>query len=189
MSNYVQFGDNIRIGNLYGGVAKPSYLGIGGQNSSVTGALDSVGTYQSYDEYVDKTQWTIGLVASSGDGTTVCSGDQITLVNASDGGNLALFNSYSPSNAGYPVSTTTDTDNSLITINWTIIITTKKSGNNVNLAYDDQIILVATFNQLAGVLDTNGAGYNKPFQYLVTGARLANRDAGSGSWKVFQVQG
>ncbi|VWB59671.1 hypothetical protein [Burkholderia lata] len=190
MSNYVKYGTNIRISNLYGGEGSPSYLGINTkQTTNITNALDPIGTYKSFNDYVNETQWTIGLVESSGDGNSVYSGDTITLVNASDGGNLALFNSYPPSDSGYPVATTTDTDDPLVTINWSIIITTKKSGKDVGLNYEDNMILVANFNTLAGVLDTNGAGNNKPFQYLVTGSRLANRDGGSGTWKVLTVQG
>ncbi|MBH9700654.1 hypothetical protein [Burkholderia cepacia] len=129
MSNYVQYGKNIRISNLYGGEGNPSYLGINTKlTTSITSALDPIGTYKSFSDYVNETQWTIGLVESSGDGSSVYSGDTITLVNASDGGNLALFNSYAPSDSGYPVATTTDTDDALVTINWTIIITTKKAA-------------------------------------------------------------
>lgn len=190
MLNYVKYGTNIRISNLYGGADNPSYLGINTkQTTNITNALDPIGTYKSFDGHVDDTQWTIGLVQTSGDGSSVYSGDTITLVNAGDGGNLALFNGYPPSDSGYPVATTTDTGDSLVTVNWTIIITNPKRSKEAGLNYEDNIILVANFNTLAAVLDTNGAGRNNPFQYFVTGSRLANRDGGSGTWKVLTVQG
>ncbi|EDT40087.1 hypothetical protein [Burkholderia ambifaria] len=190
MSSYVKNGDNIRITNLYGGNAALSYLGASDKGSqNVNSLLHTVGTYQSYSDYVNETQWTIALIQSSGNDDSIYSGDQVSLVNAKDQGSLALFNSYSPNNTGYPVGTSNASGDPAVTVGWSIIITTANKGNDARLMYDDQILLVTTFNNLSGVLDTNGAGYNKPFQYLVTGARLANRDGGSGAWKVLKVQG
>ncbi|UIK14149.1 hypothetical protein LZK80_33240 (plasmid) [Rhizobium leguminosarum] len=158
--------------------------------ASLTGAVDKVGAYGSYAGQEITTQWTI--VPSPGSnkttGQNVCSGDQISLQNLKDQSYLALFSANPPGNSGYPVATSLTLNDSTITTGWYVLISTPNRGNDPNLSDKNEIYLVATFGPLAGVLDTNGVGAGG-FQYSVTGARLVNRDGGSGSWQVVKFRG
>lgn len=187
--NYLRYGDKMRIVNAYGGVGLGGYLGIGGP-SKVIGAVDAVGAYAALQNVDDATQWTIIAAAGSNrnTGDNVYSSDQITLQNYKDGSYLALFNANPATNSGYPVATTATLDDDTITVGWYILISTANKANDPRLIDKDQIYLVATFGQLGGILDTNGVGTGG-FKYSVTGARLVNRDGGSGSWQVMKFTG
>ncbi|RVJ58243.1 hypothetical protein [Sinorhizobium meliloti] len=181
--NYLRYGDTLSIINSYGGLQKGGYLGIGGR-STVPGAVSTVGAYKE-GQLDNSTQWTILPPTSlSNSGGVVNSGDLISLRNNKDGNWLALFSSKPPTNSGYPVATTNIVDDRQeITPAWYILISTKNKANDPGLVDQDEIYLVATFGSHAGVLDTNGVGSGS-FRYDVTGARLVNRDGGSGSWQV-----
>ncbi|SEP35643.1 hypothetical protein SAMN05216228_11093 [Rhizobium tibeticum] len=187
--HYLRYGDKMRIINAYGGDGKGGYLGIGGA-SKVISAVDAVGTWAALQNVDDATQWTIiGPAGSSRNtGDNVYSGDQITLQNYKDGSYLALFNANPASNSGYPVATTATLDDNSITPAWYILISTANKANDSRLIDKDNIYLVATFGQMGGILDTNGVGAGG-FKYSVTGARLVNRDGGSGSWQVMKFTG
>lgn len=185
----LNYGDTVRIVNSYGGQNKGGYLGIGPAASKITGALDLIGTFATTDNHDDVTQWIIQPSADSpkNPGESVLSGDKINLVNSKDNGYLALFNSIPPGNTGYPVATSSASNNPTITIAWYILIKTPNQGNDQALSDQTELYLVATFGPLASVLDTNGVGV-KPFdKYSVTGARLVTRDGGSGAWTMTKV--
>ncbi|MDX0594936.1 hypothetical protein GOD17_06905 [Sinorhizobium medicae] len=182
--NYLKYGDALSIINSYGG-KNAGYLGIG-RLSPIPGAVSTVGAY--LEPQSDKsTQWTIwpengGRGARFGE--VVNSGDQILLINTKDENYLALFGTESVTRSGYPVATTDNPDDADKIIGaWYLLVSTPNKGNNPGLVEQNEIYLVATFGPLAGVLDTNGVGRDG-FRYAVTGARLVNRDEGSGSWQV-----
>jgi hypothetical protein len=186
--DYLKYGDRLRIINAYGGVGLGGYLGVGGE-SKVPSAVDNVGTYASLSGQELATQWTIMAAPGSSKtpGQNVCSGDQIRLQNYQDESYLALFSSNPPGDSGYPVATTTTLNDDTIAAAWYVLISSQNKRNDPNLSDTNDIYLVATFGTLAGALDTNGVGAGG-FKYSVTGARLLNRDGGSGSWQVVKIR-
>ncbi|WP_457662120.1 hypothetical protein [Sinorhizobium medicae] len=185
--NYLRYGDALSLINSYGG-KNAGYLGTGGP-SQVLGALNRVGAYLNVQS--DKsTQWTI-WPAQGGRGArlreVVNSGDQILLINTKDENYLALFGTEPATRSGYPVATTNNPGGEdKIIAAWYLLVSTPNKGNDPGLVEQNEIYLVATFGPLAGVLDTNGVG-SGGFRYAVTGARLVNRDEGSGSWQVAKI--
>ncbi|MGZ2505367.1 hypothetical protein EHI47_31750 [Rhizobium leguminosarum] len=184
--DFLRYGDRLRIINAYGEVGRGGYLGVGGR-SEVLNAVDNVGTYASLPGQEVTTQWTIMAAPGSTktNGQIVCSGDQIRLQNYQDKGYLALFSKTPPGDSGYPVATTTTLSDNTIAAAWYVLISTQHKPDP-NLSDKNDIYLVATFGPLAGALDTNGVGAGG-FTYSVTGARLLNRDGGSGSWQVVKI--
>ncbi|WP_392713661.1 hypothetical protein [Rhizobium ruizarguesonis] len=150
--------------------------------------MDTVGTYASLSGHESSTQWTIIPAPGSHKvpQENVCSGDQVRLENFDDGSYLALFSGNLPGDSGYPVATTTNLYDITIATAWYVLIIQNKR-NDPNLSDKNDIYLVANFGALAGALDTNGVGTGG-FTYNVTGARLLNRDGGSGSWQVEKVR-
>lgn len=184
----LSYGDTLRIVNSYRGPLKGGYLGTGGP-STVPGAVSTVGAYTDHNK---STQWRIWPAKRGGQsfGEVVNSGDRIKLKNIidkdtsdEDSNLLALFSSKRATSSGYPVGTTNIIDDETITPAWYILVSTPNKANDPGLVNGNDIYLVASFDQLAGVLDTNGVG-SGGFRYDVTGARLVNRDGGSGSWQV-----
>lgn len=184
--SYLRYGDTLRIVNSYGGQWKGGYLGTGGP-SNVPGAVSTVGAY------TDPNKSTLWKILPGGDQKlrqVVNSGDRIRLKNTSvedtsdeNTNLLALFSSKPAATNGYPVGTTNILDDETITPAWYILVSTRSETNDPGLVDRNDIFLVASFGSRASVLDTNGVG-SGGFRYDVTGARLVNRDGGSGSWVV-----
>ncbi|MBU9276777.1 hypothetical protein [Burkholderia gladioli] len=178
----LKYGNTIRLNNAYGlDSNKDAYLGTNTGAPVPDGATTAVGAYPDTKKD-EETKWIVAPAANSGkqDGQPVASGDLITLQNVKDQSYLALFYGSAPSSAGYPVDTATATDDT-ITISWYILVTSDHTTNDADVRDGDNLLLVAPFGALSGVLDTNGVG-KYGFQYSVTGARLVNRDGGSGKW-------
>lgn len=200
---YIKYGDSIRFANGYGFQSDTSktwtngYLGTGEAMTGLNNASKRIGAYDGYRDNDIQTQWKITSVATTGDGSSIFSGDQVRLQNAVDNSYLALFNFNSPSNSGYPVATTSYPTDATIASVWTIFIYSGASANDARLSDKACVYLVSTFPKkdpngdvlgtLAATLDTNGVGTAYSFKYLVTGGRLINRDGGSGSWQVTSV--
>ncbi|WP_155636338.1 hypothetical protein [Burkholderia stagnalis] len=206
---FIQYNQNIRLGNNYKDVNKGGYLGVGSASTFGSGAKNTVGTYSNFQNNDIPTRWVIQMVATTGDGTYVRSGDRVKIKSVSDSNNsnninyyLALFNNSLEGNAGYTVATAQDASisNNTVTTTWSIIVNPKINTTNDSRVDDvSPVFLMATFNQenktngqvtgpYASILDTNGyALASSGFYILVTGARLLNRDNGSGSWQVVGV--
>ncbi|MCA8098519.1 hypothetical protein [Burkholderia contaminans] len=201
---YIKYGDSIRLANGYAFQSRTDqlwtsgYLGVGDTMSGLNNASKRVGAYAGYSDNDLQTQWKITSVATTGDGSSIFSGDQVRLQSpVGDEGYLALFDFNSPSNSGYPVATTTYKSDATIDSVWTIFIYSGATANDARLSDKAYVYLVSTFPKkdsrgevvgtLAAALDTNGVGSAYSFQYLVTGGRLINRDGGSGSWQVTSV--
>ncbi|TDA45729.1 hypothetical protein [Burkholderia pyrrocinia] len=191
---FVQYDGGIRLANGYkntvGNTWANGYLGVG--QSVQNGSGDVVGAYATTTNHDKQTKWTISKVASSGSDGLVYSGDQVTLKNGFDGTYLGMFTNNQVDNGGYKLQSFTSTSVPGVTINWTVFkYSAQPKTNDSRLSDADVIYLVATFSPgtgtLSGILDTNGYGASQGFQYLVTGARLLNRDNGSGLWQVFAL--
>ncbi|MET3554909.1 hypothetical protein [Burkholderia sp. 567] len=204
---FIQYNQIIRLGNDYNGTNQGGYLGVG-PASTISSALakDMVGTYKSYQGNDIPTQWEIEVLVTTGDGTYVRSGDRVKLKSVSDGYYLALFNNTFDGDSGYSVATAEDTSGfgnsnaSNATTTWSIFVN-NPPGTGVNDSKVDDvnpIILVATFNRtingntagpFASILDTNNYAPSSTGLYIkVTGARLMNRDKGSGAWRASIAQ-
>ncbi|WP_157650731.1 hypothetical protein [Burkholderia ubonensis] len=188
---FVQYDGSIHLTNGYKNtVGNPwtnGYLGVG--QPVPNGSGDVVGAYATTTNHEKQTKWTISKVASSGSDNLVYSGDQVTLKNGFDGTYLGMFTNNQVDNSGYKLQSFTSTSVPGVTINWTVFkYSAQPKTNDSRLSDSDVIYLVATFSPgtgtLSGILDTNGYGSSQGFQYLVTGARLLNRDNGSGLWQV-----
>ncbi|WP_155257371.1 MULTISPECIES: hypothetical protein [Burkholderia] len=189
---FVQYDGSIRLANGYqktvGNPWENGYLGVG--QSLSNGSGDMVGAYAATTNHEKQTKWIISKVASSGSDGLVYSGDQVTLKNGFDGTYLGMFTDNHVDNGGYKLQSFTSTAMPGVTINWTVFkYSAQPKTNDSRLSDTDVIYLVATFSSgigtLSGILDTNGYGASQGFQYLITGARLLNRDNGSGLWQVF----
>ncbi|WP_155630449.1 hypothetical protein [Burkholderia cepacia] len=203
---FIQYNQIIRLGNDYKGQNNGGYLGVGPASNISTLAKDMVGTYKSYQGNDIPTQWKIEVLVTTGDGTYVHSGDRVKLKSVSDGYYLALFNNTFEGDSGYSVATAQDTSDpgninaNNVTTSWSIFVN-NPSGAGVNDSRVDDVnpvILIATFNRtinasttgpFSSVLDTNNYAPSSTGLYIqVTGARLLNRDKGSGAWQATIAQ-
>ncbi|WP_157646569.1 hypothetical protein [Burkholderia ubonensis] len=191
---FVQYGGSIHLANGYQNPTDTTwtngYLGVGQPVPSRNG--DVVGAYATTTNHEKQTRWTISKVASSGSDGLVYSGDQVTLKNGFDGTYLGMLANNHVDSGGYKLQSYTSTSVPDVTINWTVFkYSALPQTNDSRLSDADVIYLVATFGSgagtLSGILDTNGYGTSQGFLYLVTGARLLNRDNGSGLWQVFSL--
>ncbi|MBN3828915.1 hypothetical protein G3O00_35720 [Burkholderia sp. Ac-20384] len=180
MANYLKYGDIISFANGYGGKWGGGFLGTGGR-SNISGALDSVGTFQSNSQ--PSTQWRIlSFLNQKPLGQNIVGCDKIVLQNIADGGFLKLFNNNPQQNQNYDVATSELGSERAAA--WHLLIRSNPN-NDPNLVVEDQIYLLNSFNNGMGFLDTRGQGGGSGFLYAVSASLLFDREgSGTGAWLV-----
>ncbi|MEU8588843.1 hypothetical protein AB0C59_17855 [Streptomyces sp. NPDC048664] len=182
--NDLTYGSNILLENQYRGDG--GYLDTNGL-SHHQGAAYDVSTNRSPNSRGPRTSvWKILSATGIANGTRVTSGDVVYLVNQYAGGTYLDTNGVSArSGAKYDVSTTVTKDRGPGTGRWHIFGKTS-SPTDGHIRTNDVVNLLNDYGAAnGGFLDTNGLSHQHGgAKYDVSTSHYADRDHGTGSWKV-----